>query len=169
MHYILDGNNIIKHRAWQNGNQKFDDRQALIIFLKNYSRHHPAVKFTVVFDGWSDLKETSGNIKIVWSKDISADEVIIKKIPALTQEYVVVSDDNQIRKMARFAKLRVLKVEEFINIIEPKKIKKQSDFDEKIIPYSRVPGIKKELEKYYEKHQETDRIRKIRKRIQGFF
>ncbi|MCM8764604.1 MAG: NYN domain-containing protein [Candidatus Omnitrophica bacterium] len=169
MHYVLDGNNIIKHKLWQSGSHTFDDRQALIIFLKAYLRHHPLVKFTVVFDGWSDTSLSSQGIKIVWSYDDTADSVIIKKIPSSGRDTTIVSNDNEIRKKAKLAGLQTLKVERFLDIMEQKREKKQKDIEDKAIPYNRVPEIRNELEKYYEKNPPDDRIRKIRKRIQRFF
>ncbi|MCM8817294.1 MAG: NYN domain-containing protein [Candidatus Omnitrophica bacterium] len=171
MHYILDGNNIIKHKTWSYGNKNSDERHSLITALEHYRRLHPSVRFTVVFDGWSDALSRSSNITIVWSHDQSADDVIIRKISSLGKDAIVVSNDNQIRKKAKFAGLKSISVEEFLSILEPAKQKKQPAVDEeKTIPYKYVPAIKNELEKYYEENPpETDRIRKIRKRIQRFF
>ncbi|MCM8814374.1 MAG: NYN domain-containing protein [Candidatus Omnitrophica bacterium] len=169
MHYVIDGNNIIKHKLWQSGKKTLDDRHALIIFLKAYLRHHPSVKFTVVFDGWSDTSLSSQNIKVVWSYDDTADSVIIKKIPSSGRDTTIVSNDNEIRKKAKLAGLRTLKVEQFIDIMEQKKANKKKDIEDKAIPYNRVPEIRNELEKYYEKNPPSDRIRKIRKRIQRLF
>lgn len=169
MHYILDGNNIIRHHLWEKDAKHAGDRLGLLVFLENYCRKHPSVKFTVVFDGWADIQWSNPNIKIIWSHDKTADEVIIKKIEALKTNITFVSNDNQIRNRARLYRFNVLKVEEFLDIIDKKvQVKKTSDFENgKKIPYSRVPEIKKELEKYYEKNPET--VRKIRKRYQRFF
>ncbi|MCX7705368.1 MAG: NYN domain-containing protein [bacterium] len=171
MHYILDGNNIVKHRAWNKGNQKFNDMQAFIWFLEEYQRYHPSVRFTVVFDGWSDNLHSSSNLKILWSHDQTADDIIFKKISSLGKDAVLVSNDNEIRKSAKFAGLKILKVEEFLKIIEARKQKTQPvNAKEKVIPCKLVPEIRKELEKYYEKNPpETAGLRKIRKRFQRFF
>ncbi|MCM8789194.1 MAG: NYN domain-containing protein [Candidatus Omnitrophica bacterium] len=169
MHYVLDGNNIIKHNLWQLGKYAFDDRKALIMLLKGYSGRHPSVKFTVVFDGWPETSFSSPGIKVIWSCNDTADSIIIKKIPTFGRDDTIVSNDNEIRKKAKLAGLQTLKVERFLDIMEQKRGKKQKDIEDKTIPYNRVPEIRNELEKYYEKNPPDDRIRKIRKRIQRFF
>ncbi|HOK80244.1 MAG TPA: NYN domain-containing protein [bacterium] len=173
MHYILDGNNIIKHRLWNQGKQIFDDRLSLIISLKEYCNQHPSVKFTVVFDGWTSISSSHPGIKIIWSDDESADSVIIRKLACADKTSIIVSNDNQIRNRAKFAGFKILKVEEFLAILEKRKNEKKSksiDSKEKKISYNRVPQIQKELEEYYESHyQETEYIRKFRKRHKKFF
>jgi len=170
MHYILDGNNIIKHKIWQGTLQAPDDRESLIVFLQSYCRQHPSVKFTVAFDGWAETPVSSGNIKILWSYDATADDVIIRKINSLKHNAIVVSNDNQIRKHAKFAGMKVLKVEEFLSIVIPREMKKTKGNNEtKNIPYRDVFAIKSELEKYYEKNQQENRIRKFGKKFQRFF
>ena len=172
MQYILDGNNIIKHSLWNQGKKIFDDRLSLIIFLKEYCNKHPSVKFTVVFDGWADISSSHSGIKIIWSHDESADHVIIRKLASARKDSIIVSNDNQVRNGAKFAGFRVFKVEEFLAIFKKRQNGKQSETiagKEKKIPYSRVPQIQKELEEYYEKHpQETEYVRKLRKRHKRF-
>ncbi len=167
MHYILDGNNIIKHPLWHSG-QRIDERQALIISLADYNRNHPSVVFTVVFDGWSDISSSYPAIKVFWSGDVSADRIIIQKLQTIKQTAIVVSNDNEIRSGAKLKGFKVIKVEEFIKIIDDTvkvSIEKHPVNASDTPPSSQVLMIKKELKEYYEKNPLPPRIRKNRKRI----
>jgi len=165
MHYILDGNNIIKHPLWQTG-RGIDDRQSLIIHLTSYRKNHPSVFFTVVFDGWSDVSYSYPGIKILWSYNDEADRVIIDKLRSLSKTTIVVSNDNEIRKHARLNGFKVIKVEGFLDITDKSgktSAKNSPEEASNKISYSRVPAIEKELKKYYEKNPPNIRIRKTRK------
>ncbi|MGC9066796.1 MAG: hypothetical protein ACP5JO_09330, partial [Candidatus Ratteibacteria bacterium] len=120
-----------------------------------------------------EISSSYPGIKIIWSDDESADHVIIRKLACADKTSIIVSNDNQIRNRAKFAGFKILKVEQFLAILGKRKNEKNSkttDGQDKKIPYSRVPQIQKELEEYYERHgQETEYIRKFRKRHKRFF
>ncbi len=97
---IIDGYNVIfadPQLAGLMDNYPEIAREKLIQRLYNYSFHRGA-KITVVFDGKPGViheNKSPPGVKVVFSKDISADEHIIKMVESAQNpaEYTVVSSD----------------------------------------------------------------------------
>ncbi|MCQ8905647.1 MAG: NYN domain-containing protein [Methanothermobacter sp.] len=153
MEYILDGYNLIKSSflSQYEGRGAFYTIQMLIGLIGNYRRRHPSITFTVVFDGnpppGCNLSYEKG-IKVIFSGDISADEVIrerVEKTPEKNRVKTVVSDDRGVRDAGRLFGASVLGVSEFLGIVYPSEKKKRRE-EKKEVNELR---IEKELKRYY--------------------
>ncbi|MGB9677731.1 MAG: NYN domain-containing protein, partial [Candidatus Ratteibacteria bacterium] len=133
-------------------------KKFLIDIIERYKRKHPNVDFTVIFDGYStEISFYSKIIKIFYSQDITADEMIRKILERKKnkKEIFVVSDDNEIKEFTKILGANQLKVPEFLEIIYPKKNIKMKEKD-KEIDYTIKIKIEKELEKFYGEKTEKD-------------
>ncbi|MCM8820955.1 MAG: NYN domain-containing protein, partial [Candidatus Omnitrophica bacterium] len=105
MEYIIDGYNLIKSSflSRYEGKGISYTIQILINHLGDYSRRHPSISFTVVFDGNSPVPyefHQEKHLKVIFSGDITADEVIRKRVekrPEKNISRVVVSDDRGVK------------------------------------------------------------------------
>jgi len=89
-------------------------------------------KVTVVFDGkeWKDIYERE--FEIIFTGEISADEVIKKKVEKYKhkKQIVVISDDRQIIEFIKREGATSQKIEEFVR--KKKKNKKRNIFEKEI-------------------------------------
>jgi len=153
MEYIIDGYNLIKSSflSQYEGRGAFYAIQMLIGLIGNYRRRHPSIYFTVVFDGnpppGCNLPYEKG-IKVIFSGDISADEVIrkrVEKTPEKNRVKTVVSDDRGVRDAGRLFGASVLGVSEFLGIVYPSEKKKMREEKREVDELR----IEKELKRYY--------------------
>jgi len=153
MEYIIDGYNLIKGSflSQYEGRGIFYAIQMLIELIGDYRRRHPAISFTIVFDGNPPPRcifSYEKGIKVIFSEDISADEVIRKRVEK-TQEKnkvrIVVSDDRGVRDAGRLFGTGVLGVSEFLEVVHPSPKKKRRE-EKKEINELR---IERELKRYY--------------------
>jgi len=118
LQYVIDGYNLIRHRAYSGCSRSKDDRRGLLEFIRSKrpcgSRKN---KVTVVFDGYSGERSGSeDDIEVIFSCDISADEKIRRILEAgpKNKNVIVVSDDRQVRETCRLYNATALGVEEFL-------------------------------------------------------
>lgn len=159
MEYIIDGYNLIKSSFLS----EYESRgiecsiRMLTGILVEYRRRHPSVSFTVVFDGNppSSVLLMERNIKVIFSGDISADEVIrkrIEKTPEKNISKVIVSDDRGVKESGRLFGARTLSVSAFLEIVYPVRRKTKvsgKDNETKKVGVKKLLKIEKELKKHY--------------------
>jgi len=149
LHYVIDGYNLIKHRAFSLADRFKDGRLALIQFLRSERPCGSSKnKITVVFDGYPrGMNFQDSDIEIIFSGDETADDRIIniagsRRSP---RNIVVVSDDRQLRDSVKCCGLTVVGIEEFIS--PKKKFSKKSDDPAKSeLTSTMMLKINKELE-----------------------
>jgi predicted RNA-binding protein with PIN domain len=154
LHFVIDGCNITHHPIFltQHRSAPKDKRVELLEFIRLRrlcgSRKN---RVTVVFDGYPCLTPggDTGGIEVVFSQDQTADDRIKKILEGLRlrSEVVVVSDDRQVRDLARMLKARALNVAEFIP--QEKKPKARSEYLKPELSFSQIDKINKELEKIW--------------------
>ena len=129
--YIVDGWNIINKVLPLK--TSLSPPQELISYIRRNrltgSRNN---KVTVVFDGkeWKDIYERE--FEIIFTGEISADEVIKKKVERYKhkKQIVVISDDRQIIEFIKREGATSQKIEEFVR--KKKKNKKRNIFEKEI-------------------------------------
>lgn len=142
--YILDGYNIINQIEEFFNQSLAHQRELLIKFLiQKKPQGSYKNKVVIIFDGnkevgfnkYENLK--SYNIEIIFTTYQTADEKIkqIAKTLKNPKDFVVVSDDKEIRNYVRYYGVKVLSVKEFIKKDnKPKsqhKVKEKFDFCDK--------------------------------------
>ncbi|MDD3726065.1 MAG: NYN domain-containing protein [Candidatus Ratteibacteria bacterium] len=159
MEYIIDGYNLIKSgllSGYEGRGLDYSIRM-LIGILIDYRRRHPSISFVVVFDGnppYPYIFPQEKGIKVVFSGDISADEVIrirVEKTPEKNISKTVVSNDREVKDAGHLFGARVMGVSEFLEIVCPSKKgngKKEAKKEVKK-KVSSLNIIEKELKKHY--------------------
>lgn len=156
LQYIIDGYNVIKHPLFVRHatKRRKSSQYAFLDFVRiNRLCGSPKNKVIVVFDGYPDSdgeRIERADIEAVFSKQESADERIKKIIEKSDnpKNFVVVSDDKEIKLFASYKGSRCLGVEEFIR----PRIKQQCVSEEVIKPeltYSQISKINKELKRIW--------------------
>ena len=147
LQYIIDGFNVV-HKV-SSLKRSTTPRADLIHFIKKHKLTGSVNnKVTVVFDGAPSREIISERgFKVIYSDRCSADDLIIAQIKKTknTSQLIVVSDDREIRDCAKSHGIRSVKVLDFIN---PKKLNKSKEKEQKDISYT----LQKEI---------TDQMRKI--------
>ncbi|PIP19597.1 MAG: hypothetical protein COT38_04110 [Candidatus Omnitrophica bacterium CG08_land_8_20_14_0_20_41_16] len=156
LQYIIDGCNITHHPKFIKNIPKktADSRAALIEFIGTNrlcgSENNGA---WVIFDGYPDASfrdPGKANLKVIFSKDQSADERIKKLLELFdnSKNVVVVSDDKEIIFFARACRAKAISVEEFIrDKVETKR--GNSILDETKVSFSAMSRINEELRKLW--------------------
>ncbi len=173
MEYILDGYNIIKSSFLKKAETRYpeDGRNALYLLMSSYRHKHPAVTFTVVFDGQRSSADGHGGqgASVFYSGDISADDKIRlllerKRNPHLV---TVVSDDREVQASARVRGCRAAGVAEFLNLVAPPPSLKSRKKPEKKMDYVEMASIEKELRSFYETRNDGRRTKETSPTDQG--
>ena len=169
MHYLLDGNNILKSTPefLQLADGNFIRAQyELVAHTAKILCSKGTENFACVFFDGTGLNykfRPPPNTKIVFSKEKTADSLIIAEIKRLHNlrmqgkyegEVIVVSDDHEIREAARIFGVMNWRTAEFAIKLFPqakKKIRPLSKPVEKIISPAHQEKITEELKKYYKK------------------
>jgi len=100
---LVDGNNLL-HRLPSGRRSRSEVRRLSLDLARR-----EGVRITVVFDGpppsGSPGRESLGNVSIVYSDAVSADDAIIRRVPPPPRaaDWVVVSDDRELVRRARRA------------------------------------------------------------------
>ncbi|MEO6695566.1 MAG: NYN domain-containing protein [Ignavibacteria bacterium] len=139
MTIIIDGNNLIHkipHLKKLFLKDKESAQYALIEIINSYK--HKSDSVTFVFDGAGKLARK----EVVYSKDVTADEVIRKKIENFSNAKLmkVVSSDHEIMSLAKVCGCAVIKSEDFWKELnkpqspEGKNINQNYIYDEKEKP-----------------------------------
>ena len=151
LYYLLDGYNILNQLPRLINYKIKEERRSLINFIEKYS---PEGKngLLIVFDGYGTEKSGYSKIKIVFSRDISADDFIVKFLSRVEKkkQYRVVTDDRELGFRVKSLGSSVLKVKDFILPAWNKKKKPRLRQEEKISPFSKEAElIRKELEELW--------------------
>lgn len=136
IHYIIDGNNLIgKIVSLKNLPDKQSAREKLSLMLERFFAGKK-LKVSLYFDGYENEPIRISGIKIKYSLNRSADEIIKEEIEKIKNQksVFVVSSDLEILSYAKVCGCNVLKSEEFYHqmLIQDNKNKedeKPSDFD----------------------------------------
>ena len=124
MEYIIDGYNLIKSsflKKYESGTEN-NAVLALLHLISGYRRKHPSVLFTVVFDGFIDIRFPDKNIRILFSHERTADELIRYELERNTRNNrikTVVSDDREVQICGKILGSRTLSNLEFLQIVCP--------------------------------------------------
>lgn len=137
-HFIIDGNNLIgKIHSLKNSSDKKSARQKLALMLERYF-DKKKVKVSLHFDGFENEAIKVSGMKIYYSQNRSADELIKKEIEGIKNQksVYVVSSDLEIISYAKVCGCHVIKSEEFYNQIlnqnnSKNEDEKPSDFNTK--------------------------------------
>jgi len=154
MDYILDAYNII-HYIGMEGNSAYEVQRRFIGFLMRHRLFSSGKnRAVVVFDGFlSESLSCSGNIEIVFSRDISADEKIERLLKRRVKSFVV-SNDRQVKASAKAFGHVPMPVVEFLSISRRAK-EQQTDKDDmsKRLLKKDIEDINSELEKIWLKKE----------------
>lgn len=138
LHYIIDGNNLIgKITSLKNLSDKQFAREKLALMLERFFAGKK-LKVSLHFDGFENEPIRVSGIKIKYSLNRSADEMIKKEIEKVKNQksVFVVSSDLEILSYAKVCGCNVLKSEEFYRQMlsqneKNKEEEKPTDFDTK--------------------------------------
>ncbi len=148
MVYLLDGCNVLKRMQDLGSSLVDNSRESLVKFL-TYYKPQGRNSTIVFFDGYGNIAANYGKIKILFSKDISADESILDflKRDQRNNYYYLVTDDRDLGFKARNFSAKIISVIEFIEPVFKKKRRKEKEKSDKINPLSsQAYEINKELE-----------------------
>ncbi len=113
MRYYIDGNNLALFIFGKD--EKTDVRTKLLNYLLRFK--FPKLT-TVVFDGFEAINETrSGSLNILFSKNRSADQVIIERIK---KEDVVVTNDRDLQTKCKLKGGKTISLNDFLMGLKPK-------------------------------------------------
>jgi predicted RNA-binding protein with PIN domain len=123
--YIIDGNNLIGKLPSLMILQKKDkqrNREKLAFMIDNYFNQKKAKVF-LHFDGHPKESIRINNASIVYSKNLTADEMIKNQVGKSKnpRNIIVITSDNNLTEYARVCSSAVIKCEEFAkDILHPK-------------------------------------------------
>lgn len=157
LHFILDGYNIIRRTKKFDLADLRDSRDSLINFLLiEHPEGSPKNKITIVFDGKADIlyHQNKGSIKIIFSENESADDLIRKIIAKLDNKknICLVTDDNGLALSVRSLGVKILSVADFISKAKSNKRNFNSSAID-ALSYSQKDAINKELSKIWFKDE----------------
>ncbi|OIN98855.1 hypothetical protein AUJ66_00080 [Candidatus Desantisbacteria bacterium CG1_02_38_46] len=175
IHYLLDGNNILKSTPeflkLADGNFLRAQRELVAQTAKVLCGKNSKNFATIFFDGAGiDYKfQPPPNTKVIFGKEKSADSFIIEEIKKAhnlrirgkdSGQVVVISDDREIRECARIFGATIWRTNEFAKKLFPQHKKKTRLHPhphqlrgypiEKIISPAHQEKITEELKKYYQ-------------------
>ncbi len=119
IHYIIDGNNLIgKIPSLRKLEDKQSAREKLSLMLQRYFSGRK-VKVSLHFDGYENELIKAARIVIRYSLNRSADDLIRKEIENMKniKSTYVVSSDAEVLSYARSCGCKVIKSEEFYDMI----------------------------------------------------
>lgn len=130
-HFIIDGNNLIGKMKGIKSKDKTSEREQLSFILERYFAGKK-VKVSLHFDGHKNLPIKVSGIKIIYSENRTADELIKNEIERANnrKNITLISSDNNLKEFARVCSCAVLSSEEFVNEINSSH---QADEENKII------------------------------------
>ena len=153
LQYIIDGYNIINHAEFKNNCPKSKVSQYALAKLIKNKRLCGKNRSIIVFDGYPPNNitvDSHDEIEMVFSKDLSADEKIKNFVERARnpKNIVVVSDDNEVRLIAKVHRAGILGVEEFISP-NPKNKKESKQVLKPELTFSQMHKINEELKKIW--------------------
>lgn len=130
-HFIIDGNNLIGKMPAVKSKDKNTEREKLAFILERYFTNKK-VKVSLHFDGHKNLPIKAAGIKIFYSENLTADDLIKNEIERTSnrKNIILVSSDNNLKEFARVCSCEVKSSEDFVkNITSSQK----NDEEENII------------------------------------
>ncbi|WP_337872455.1 NYN domain-containing protein [Ignavibacterium sp.] len=115
LHYIIDGNNLIgKISSLKKLPDKQSAREKLVLLLEKYFLGKKII-VSLHFDGFENLPIKVSGIKIYYSQNRSADEIITNEIEKIknTKSVIVISSDTEIASFAKVCGCQVKSSENF--------------------------------------------------------
>lgn len=115
LHYIIDGNNLIgKISSLKNLSDKQVAREKLALLLEKYF-YGKKVKVSLHYDGFENIPIKISGIKIFYSKNHSADEMIKSEIEKIknTKSVITVSSDTEVASFAKVCGCQIKSSESF--------------------------------------------------------
>lgn len=131
LHYIIDGNNLIGKMTDIRSKDKNSEREKLAFVLERFFGNKKA-KVTLHFDGHKNLPIKVSGIKLIYSENRTADEMIKNEIERESnrKNIVLISSDNNLKEFARVCSCAVKNSEDFIREL---KASGSEDDEERII------------------------------------
>lgn len=115
LHFIIDGNNLIgKISSLKNLSDKQIAREKVALILEKYF-FGKKVKVSLHFDGFENIPIKISGVKIYYSQNRSADEMIKSEIEKIknTKSVIVVSSDIEVASFAKVCGCRIKSSESF--------------------------------------------------------
>ncbi len=135
--YLLDGNNIIHKMPKLSKLAKKQDqhtREKLAFLVDRYFANKN-IKCTLFFDGFVKDAIKTNKIKIQYSNNKTADELIRLEIEraANPKLYTIISSDNDITELAKVCSCKIVKSDEFVKLLDNSNEPKAAEIEEKEI------------------------------------
>jgi predicted RNA-binding protein with PIN domain len=130
-HFIIDGNNLIGKMQSVKSKDKNAEREKLAYILERYF-FNKKVKVSLHFDGHKNLPIKVSGIKIFYSENQTADDLIKNEIERTSnrKNIILVSSDNNLKEFARVCSCEVKSSEDFAKDITSSQ---KNDEEENII------------------------------------
>ncbi|GAB4295736.1 MAG: hypothetical protein Kow0098_18320 [Ignavibacteriaceae bacterium] len=120
-HYIIDGNNVIGKSTELYSLQSKDKQQARVklTFIVDRYFQKKKIKVTIHFDGFPAEPIKTGNVKIIYSENQTADERIKEQISSSKnrRNIVLVTSDLSLAEFGRKCSCEIMKSEKFTALI----------------------------------------------------
>lgn len=117
-HYIIDGNNLIGKDKILNQIQKKNKQQSREKLSFMLSRYFSSTKSSVSlhFDGFEKESIKTSNLKIFYSNNSSADNIIKSEIEKSKnpRNIILITSDNNLIEFGRVCSCKVIRSEDFI-------------------------------------------------------
>jgi hypothetical protein len=125
MHYLIDGHNLIGRLPDINLDDP-DDEVELVLRLRSWSARKRGRRVTVIFDrglpGGKDRGLSTSKVQVIFaSSGQTADALLIKRIRRVKnpREYILVTSDNRILRVAEERRMPVQKADDFALKLSP--------------------------------------------------
>jgi predicted RNA-binding protein with PIN domain len=118
-HYIIDGNNLLHKIPKLSKNSIYDNRISLALKLDRYFAGKN-INCTVVFDGHKKDTIRTNKIKIEYSGNLTADDIIRTEIERAKNSKLltIISSDNGIIDLAKVCSCEIIKSEDFSKLMQ---------------------------------------------------
>lgn len=150
LHHIIDGNNVIGKisslKILQSKDKQLSREKLALMMERFFSKRN--AKVSLHFDGYPGKEIKILNIKIIYSENITADEMIKKEIEKSKnpKNLVVITSDSNLKDFARKCSCKIISSEEFSKQInspspaeeESKRIQELGSSDE----FKKLFGVK---------------------------
>jgi len=145
LNYIIDGNNLIGKISSLMNLQKKDkqaSREKLVYILDRYFVQKKA-SVLLHLDGYQAGRVNSSTMKIIYSENLTADEIIKKQISQSksTRNIIVITSDSNLAQFAKVCSTTVISSEEFV--AEIKKSTQTADEQYRIDSMNNIEEFKK--------------------------
>ncbi|MBS4036368.1 MAG: NYN domain-containing protein [Ignavibacterium sp.] len=113
-YFIIDGNNLIGKMPSVKSKDKNAEREKLAYILERYF-FNKKVKVSLHFDGHTNLPIKVSGIKIFYSENQTADDLIKNEIERTSnrKNIILVSSDNNLKEFARVCSCEVKNSDDF--------------------------------------------------------